>query len=161
MGVQAGSGARTAAWAAALSVVGLAAAGCAATSPPAPAPASAAARAALRCADERFPVYFARGSAEMRPESHEVVRTASGRLGGCRVTAVDVTGVAIADAAGQPVDPALVRRRADAVALALSQAGLPAPNFDVEIAGMARTASGVRAPLARRTEVVLHAQPAS
>ncbi len=122
-------------------------------------PPPAAAQAAARCADERFPIYFASGSAELRPESREVVRTASGRLSGCRVTAVDVTGVAVSDAEGAAIDPALVRRRADAVGLALSQAGLPSPSFDVEIAGMARPASGVRAPLSRRTEVVLHAQP--
>ncbi len=121
---------------------------------------AAASPAAARCADERFPVYFTPGSAELPAAAREVIRTASNRVSGCRIAAVDVTGVASPDAAGRAADPALTQKRADAVAQALAQAGLPTPSFDVQAAGAPPHAAGVRTPMARRTEVVLHARPA-
>lgn len=115
-----------------------------------------------RCADESFPIYFARGSAELTEAAQTVIASASRRVTGCRITAVDVRGIAAPDAPGAAADTGLTQSRADNVAKALAGAGLPAPAFDVQIAGSARppTRSNRREPLARRTEVVLHATPA-
>ena len=121
---------------------------------------SAVAAGSARCADERFPVYFARGSAELQGDSRTVILTASHRVSGCRITAVDVTGVAAPDAAGRTADPALTQKRADTVAQALALAGLPTPSFDVQVAGAPAAPAGERTPSPRRTEVVLHATPA-
>ena len=151
MGVRARRGAASAAAGVGLLVGALAAAGCADTGGGAPRPVAATATA-TRCTDERFPIYFAQGSAELPPGAREVIRSASNRVSGCRIKAVDVVGVAAADAA-------LTRRRVDVVTQALAAAGLPSPTFDVQVTGAA-SPPGPRAPLARRTEVVLHAVPA-
>lgn len=51
------------------------------------------------------------------------------------------------------------RRRAQAVADALSRAGLPSPTFDIDAVGSAGavTPEGQPEPLRRRTEVVIRA----
>lgn len=114
-----------------------------------------------RCSDERFPIYFARGSADLPAEARTVIKSASNRIVGCRVTAVDVVGMSAPEAGG-PVDAALTQRRADNVAQALAAAGLPAPAFDVQVSGARRLPpAGEHTPLARRTEVVLHAEPST
>ncbi len=117
--------------------------------------------ARTRCADESFPIYFARGSAELTEPARQVIGSASGRIAGCRVTAVDVRGIAAPDAPGTAADGGLTQSRADNVAKALAAAGLPAPAFDVELANSSRPAGrpGRNEPLPRRTEVVLHARP--
>ncbi len=147
---------RTVTGAAGLAVVAALAAGCADTTPPS----RAAAAPPARCGDERFPIYFAPGSAELQPDSAAVIRSAAKRVGGCRIAGVEVTGVAAADAAGRATDPALTQRRSDGVAAALAGAGLPSPSFDVQVTGAAAATHGVRTPLIRRTEVVIRAGPA-
>ena len=115
-----------------------------------------------RCADESFPIYFARGSADLSEPARLVIGSASNRIAGCGITAVDVRGIALPDAPGAAADASLTQRRAENVAKALASAGLPEPAFDVQVAGSTRapTRPDRREPLARRTEVVLHAQPA-
>lgn len=114
-----------------------------------------------RCADESFPVYFARGSAELNEAARQVIGSASNRVAGCRISSVDVLGIAAPDSPGGATDAALTQSRADAVARALAAAGLPAPAFDVQVAGSTRPPMrpNRREPLPRRTEVVLHASP--
>ena len=136
----------------------LLACGCADMRPPSSAGAEAVAG---RCSDQHFPIYFQRGSADLAPEAQSVIRSASSRVSGCRITGVDVTGMSAPEAGG-PVDAVLTQRRADNVARALAAAGLPPPAFDVQVSGARRLpAAGERTPLARRTEVVLHAEPSA
>lgn len=145
--------------AAGIGALSLLAVGCADLRTPPPGGRTAA--AAARCDDERFPIYFARGSADLAPEAQTVIRSASNRVAGCRIAAVDVVGMS-APEAGAPVDPALTQRRADAVARALAAAGLPSPAFDIQVSGARRLPpAGERTPLATRTEVVLHAEPST
>ncbi len=143
-----------------LAAAGLSLAGCGSLGGSAPAPGRAAVSG--RCADESFPIYFARGSAELTEPARTVIASASSRIAGCRITAVDVRGISLPDEAGARADAAITQSRADNVARALAAAGLPAPAFDVQIAGSSRPPMrpNRREPLARRTEVVLHATPA-
>ena len=143
---------------AAVGLIALGAAGCSSTGA---APSPRAGLVASRCADESFPIYFARGSAELNEAARLVIGSASNRITGCRIAAVDVTGIAVADAGGA-ADPKLTQSRADSVAAALAAAGLPAPAFDVQVAGSTRPPMrpNRNEPLARRTEVTLHATPA-
>lgn len=153
---------RSAAALGAAAAAALALAGCAGMGGSSPAAGGGRAAVRSRCADESFPIYFARGSAELTDPARTVIASASNRIAGCRVTAVDVRGIALPDEAGAAADTGLTQNRADNVARALAAAGLPAPAFDVQIAGSSRPPMrpNRREPLARRTEVVLHAAPA-
>lgn len=144
--------------AAAVGLLALGAAGCASTGMGAP---SRAALVKSRCADESFPIYFARGSADLNDAARQVIGSASNRVAGCRITAVDVMGIATPDAPGGGTQASLTQSRAESVARALAAAGLPEPAFDVQIAGSTRPPMRPNRgePLARRTEVVLHASP--
>lgn len=144
--------------AAALLLSGVAAGACAEMS--LPRSASGPTAASGRCGDESFPIYFARGSAELSEPARRVIGSASNRVAGCRITAVDVRGIGLPDAPGASANAALTQSRADNVARALAAAGLPSPAFDVQIAGSARapTRANRSEPLSRRTEVVLHAE---
>ena len=116
---------------------------------------------ARRCSDTRFPIYFQPGSDQLTQPGRDVIALQARRMGPCKVTAVDVVGLADADApAGDSLG--LSQRRAAQVAQALAAAGLPAPAFDIQALGSegAVTAAGRKAPLHRRAEVVLHAAPA-
>lgn len=114
-----------------------------------------------RCADTRFPIYFQPGSDQLTQPGRDVIALQARRMAPCKVSAVDVVGLADADA---PVGDSLElsQRRAAQVAQALAAAGLPAPAFDIQALGSAGavTPSGRKAPLHRRAEVVLHASPA-
>lgn len=144
--------------AASLALAALAAAACADMKPMHPMKASVASR---RCADESFPIYFESGSDQLTGVAKQVISSASNRVQGCRITAVDVLGLADAEG-GAEANLELSRRRATTVASALAAAGLPAPAFDIQAAGAAgaTTARGRPEPMRRRTEVVLHAVPA-
>lgn len=123
--------------------------------------AAPAATVARRCADTRFPIYFQPGSDALTQPGRDVIMLQARRMAPCKVTAVDVVGLADADASpGDSLD--LSQRRAAQVAQALAAAGLPAPAFDIQAMGSAGavTATGRKAPLHRRAEVVLHAAPA-
>jgi len=112
-----------------------------------------------RCADQSVEVYFAPDQAELTPESRMVINQAAQGAAACKVSRVEVMG--LADAAGQPgANLELSRRRAQSVTAALEANGLPAADFKVSAAGQsgAVTADG-KAPLRRRVDVVLHMSP--
>lgn len=114
-------------------------------------------RAPARCVDQTVQIYFEPQSAELTHEGRLVIDQAASQARGCRVTGVDVLG--LADAAGAPdANLELSKRRADAVAQALAANGLPAADFQIGAAGQvgAITADGRAAPLRRRADVTLH-----
>lgn len=123
--------------------------------PPAPA------RAAPACADFSFPIYFEKGSDQLTASARAVVDASVQQVRGCRVSRIEVLGLADADGPRRR-NLDLSRRRADHVAHALAGDGLPAPVFDIEAIGEAgaKAADGKPEPLRRRTEVVIHAGPA-
>lgn len=114
-------------------------------------------RAPARCVDQTVQIYFEPQSAALTREGRLVIDQAAADARGCRVTAVDVVG--LADAAGAPdANLELSRRRAEAVAQALAANGLPPAEFRVGAAGQAGavTPDGRAAPLRRRADVTLH-----
>ncbi|RAK56227.1 OmpA family protein [Phenylobacterium soli] len=114
-------------------------------------------RASARCVDQTVQIYFEPQSAALTREGRLVIDQAASQARGCRVTTVDVVG--LADAAGAPdANLELSKRRAEAVAAALAANGLPAADFQVGAAGQAGavTADGKAAPLRRRADVTLH-----
>jgi len=117
-------------------------------------------KAPARCADETVSVYFEPDSAELTREGKMVIHQAASMTSGCRVSSVEVVG--LADAQGAPgANLELSKRRAAAVADALAANGLPAAEFKVGAAGQegAVTASGSKAPLRRRADVILRLAP--
>jgi len=117
-------------------------------------------RAPARCVDQTVQVYFSPDQAELTPEGRMVITQAAAQTRGCRVSAVEVVG--LADAAGAPgANLELSRRRAQSVAAALTSAGLPAADFRVAAAGEAGavTADGRHAPLRREAVVTLRLSP--
>jgi outer membrane protein OmpA-like peptidoglycan-associated protein len=114
-------------------------------------------RAPDACVDQTVQVYFEAWSAELTREGRLVIDTAAQGVRACRVTSVEVLG--LADAVGAP-EPnlELSRKRATAVSKALAAAGLPAAEFKVAAAGQAGavTANGAAAPLRRRVDVTVH-----
>jgi len=118
--------------------------------------------APAHCLDQTVQIYFDPNSAELTREGRMVIATAAQGAAACRVTSVEVLG--LADAQGAPAAGLeLSRRRAAAVAQALAAYGLPAAEFKVAAAGQAGavTADGRAAPLRRRADVVLHLAPKS
>lgn len=117
-------------------------------------------REAPRCVDQTAEIYFAADQAELTPEGRMVISQAAAAGRGCKVTSVEVLG--LADGAGQPgANLELSRRRAQSVAAALAANGLPAADFKVAAAGQAGavTAAGQAAPLRRRADIALHLAP--
>jgi peptidoglycan-associated lipoprotein len=114
-------------------------------------------RTPSHCVDQQVQVYFEPFSAELTPEGSSVIKAAAGTVRGCRVSAVDVLG--LADAVGAPdANLALSKERAQSVSKALEAAGLPAADFHITAAGDvgAITAHGNAKPLRRRVDVTLH-----
>jgi len=113
-----------------------------------------------RCADETVAIYFELESAAITREGQQVIHEAAGAARGCEVLHVEVEG--LSDAAGAPAaNLALSRRRAEAVARALTANGLPAADFHVAAAGQtgALTSDGRAAPLRRRAQLTLRLGP--
>jgi len=110
------------------------------------------------CVSQRFDVYFADSEAGLTPSARQAIAATADLLKGCRINRVQVLGLADARG-GQAANLSLSERRAQAVAAALTEAGWPAPAFDVSAAGDtgATTDTGVREPLRRRTEVLVEA----
>ena len=114
-------------------------------------------RAPVRCADQTVQIYFEPNSAEVTKEGRAVLNLAAKDSQACKVTGVDVLG--LADSVGAPgANLELSKRRAQAVTDALTAAGLPAADFKVEAAGQAGAlnSKGDARLLRRRTDVVLH-----
>jgi len=117
-------------------------------------------KAPPRCVDQTVQIYFAPEAAELTPEGRMVISQAASSARGCRVSGVEVLG--LADAAGAPgANLELSRKRADSVAAALAANGLPAAEFKLAAAGQAGavTADGAARPLRRRADVTLHLAP--
>ena len=115
---------------------------------------------ATRCADQTVQIYFEPDSAEVTKEGRAVLNLAANDSKACKVSGVDVLG--LADAAGAPgANLELSKRRAQAVTEALTAAGLPAAEFKLAAAGSAEAinSKGDARPLRRRTDVVLHLSP--
>jgi outer membrane protein OmpA-like peptidoglycan-associated protein len=113
-----------------------------------------------RCADQVVQIYFEPQVAEITPEGRAVISAAAAQARGCKVTAVDVTG--LADAVGAPdANLELSKKRAQSVAKALAGAGLPTATFSLAAAGEqgAVTAEGKAHPLRRRVDVALRLSP--
>jgi outer membrane protein OmpA-like peptidoglycan-associated protein len=114
-------------------------------------------KAPARCVDQTVAIYFEPASAELTHEARLVIDQAAAGAAGCKVTAVDVVG--LTDAVGAPdANLELSRKRAEAVAQALTANGLPPAAFKVGAAGQAGavTSEGKANPLRRRAEVTLH-----
>lgn len=137
------------------SAIGALVAGCAS----APRPIAVRAVAPV-CADVNFPIYFAKGSDQLSDPAHQAILAGAAQVKACKVSEVDVLGLADIDGPAA-ANQALSRRRASIVAQALITAGMPAPLFDVEGLGAsgARTVHGRRAILQRKAEVDIHIAP--
>ena len=112
------------------------------------------------CMDMSFPVYFANASQALTPAAQGVIADAGARLKGCAFKGAEIVG--LADASGSSAaNLALSRRRAQAVARAMTAAGLPTPPTAVQAFGEtgAVTPWGDPEPLRRRVEVIVRASP--
>lgn len=108
-----------------------------------------------QCADLDFPVYFERFSARLTKPALQVIADAAAATKGCTVASVSVVGLS----GGKDPNRKLLgvsSKRASMVAKALTDAGLPAPKFEVSaVANGEGPADPTREPLQRRAEVVI------
>jgi peptidoglycan-associated lipoprotein len=109
---------------------------------------------ATACRPHAFEVYFREGEARLTDPAREAIRLHARLVAPCRVTAVEVLGLASATGSSDR-NLTLSERRAVTVAEALAEAGLPVPRFEVFAAGDqgATTGAGTAEPLRRRVEV--------
>lgn len=109
------------------------------------------------CADFSFPVYFKEWSAGLTDAALQVISDSAARSKACRVGAVTVVGLSGAKGSAEQ-NLELSKRRAEAVAKALTDKGFPAPAVDVDAVGEqgAVTKRGTERPLRRRAEVQVH-----
>ena len=117
-------------------------------------------RAPVRCADQTVQIYFEPNSAEVTKEGRAVLNLAAKDSQACKVSSVEVLG--LADSVGAPdANLELSKRRAQSVTDALTAAGLPAADFKLAAAGQAGATNSKGDPrlLRRRTDVVLHLSP--
>jgi outer membrane protein OmpA-like peptidoglycan-associated protein len=117
-------------------------------------------RAPSPCFDRTVQIYFEPQSSEVTREGRAVISAAAAAVKSCKVTSVEVIG--LADAAGAPAASLeLSQKRAASVAGELKADGLPAAEFKVAAAGQAGavTAGGQAAPMRRRADIVLHMTP--
>ena len=117
-------------------------------------------RAPARCADQTVQIYFEPDSADVTKEGRAVLNLAAKDSQACKVSSVEVLG--LADSVGAPdANLELSKRRAQSVTDALTAAGLPAADFKVAAAGQAGATNSKGDPrlLRRRTDVVLHLSP--
>jgi peptidoglycan-associated lipoprotein len=115
-----------------------------------------------RCGDLSFPVYFESKRAQLTRPARQLITEAGRANRDCRVVRVDVVGLAdYRGAAQQNLD--ISRKRAMAVAKALSSAGFPAPSFGVVAAGASGSVSdeGMPEMMRRRADVTVHYTPAA
>ena len=118
---------------------------------------------ATNCSDIAFPIYFEPDSAAVTPAAEQLIASAHERSSGCKVTRIDVLG--LADSAGAPgANLMLSQRRAEAVSHALRRHGFAGVMVNQGAVGAinAVTASGAERPLRRRADVSIHlATPAA
>ena len=111
-----------------------------------------------RCADVDFPVYFEEGSDRLTAPARQVLGSATARARGCRLASGEIVGLAAADAPSRAVADALSQQRAQSVARALAEAGLPGPALQLRAAGAqgARAPGGRASPMRHAAQVFLH-----
>ena len=112
------------------------------------------------CIDFDVSIYFEAGSARLTREAVDLISLAATRSKACRVSMVDVIG--LADAPGDPAaNLQLSKLRANAVTRALARRGFKIVSFDVAAAGDAgaQTPQGEARPLRRRADVRFHVTP--
>ena len=114
-------------------------------------------KATPHCVDQTVQIYFEPESAAVTKEGRAVLAAAAQQSRSCKVTSVDVLGLADASGAAD-VSLELSKRRAESVTAALTAVGLPAGEFKITAVGQtgATTADGRSRPLRRRADVVLH-----
>lgn len=108
-----------------------------------------------RCADDSTPVYFERGSAELSRASVQVLRAAVERARACRVDGVTLVGRGDAAGPGRG-DTVLARSRAETVAAALVDGGVPRSAVEVVVKP---AEAQPRRVLERRVTVHMHLSP--
>jgi peptidoglycan-associated lipoprotein len=121
---------------------------------------SSVVRTSSHCVDQTVQVYFEPFSSDLTPEGRNVIKAAADAVHGCRVSTVDVLG--LADSVGaQDANLELSKLRAESVSKALEAAGLPTAEFRITAVGDAgaTTTSGKSRPLRRRVDVALHVTP--
>ena len=118
-------------------------------------------KATPHCSDQTVEIYFEQFSSEVTREGRAVLRAAAAQSKPCKVTSVDVLGLADSIGGDSASNLELSKRRAQTVTAALTAAGLPAGEVKVSAAGEAgaTTAKGQAQPLRRRTDIVLHLAP--
>jgi outer membrane protein OmpA-like peptidoglycan-associated protein len=111
------------------------------------------------CTDFFFSVYFAPASDTVSKQARTIIQDAGSHAKGCKVAAVDVVG--LSDERGMSdANLNLSHRRADHVAAALAETGLPAPTFKLsalEEAGALATVGGK--PMRRRVDITVRFAP--
>ncbi|MGH7022301.1 MAG: OmpA family protein [Caulobacteraceae bacterium] len=114
-------------------------------------------QAPANCVDINFPIYFEPDSASVTREADRMIAAARERAAPCRVTGIDVLGLADAPGAAD-ANYVLSQRRAKAVAKALRRQGFADADFHEAAAGAinATTASGASRPVRRRADVSIH-----
>jgi outer membrane protein OmpA-like peptidoglycan-associated protein len=115
-------------------------------------------KAAPPCADQTVQIYFEPSSAEVTKQARAVLAAAAAESRPCKVTSVDVLGLADNVGGGPDTNLDLSKRRAESVTRALTAIGLPAATFKLNAMGEAgsTTSRGEARPLRRRADVVLH-----
>lgn len=104
------------------------------------------------CEDITFPVYFQEKSDALTPPALQMVAMAAGKARACRVTGVEVVGLADQ----RDASTELSQQRAENVSRALMAQGLSVPRTDALGIISTRTRDGRTQPMERRTEVVIH-----
>jgi outer membrane protein OmpA-like peptidoglycan-associated protein len=118
-------------------------------------------KAAPRCADQTAQIYFDSFSADLTKEGRAVIAAAAQQARPCKVTGVEVLGLADSVGGASDSNLELSKRRAQAVTAALAGAGLPAAEFRITAVGEngSTTADGRARPLRRRADIVVHLAP--
>jgi outer membrane protein OmpA-like peptidoglycan-associated protein len=118
-------------------------------------------RPATPCADQAVQIYFEQFSAEISKESRAVISAAGMSAQSCRVTGVEVLGLADFSGGDTAANLELSKKRARAVTEALEASKLPEATFKVAAGGETGsvTAAGQARPMRRRVDIVLHLAP--
>ncbi len=111
------------------------------------------------CTDFFFSVYFAAASDTVTRQARAVIRDAGAHAKGCKVTGIDVVG--LSDYRGMSdANLDLAHRRADQIAAALVETGLPSPTFKLSAIGAAGAiADDGKKPIRRRVDVTIRFAP--
>jgi outer membrane protein OmpA-like peptidoglycan-associated protein len=118
-------------------------------------------RTPTRCENQTVAIYFEQFSSDISKDGQAVIHAAADAAKPCKVTSVDVLGLADSVGGDSASNLELSKKRAKAVTQALAASALPDATFQVAAAGEAGavTAKGQAAPMRRRVDIVLHLAP--